>query len=68
MSSEKAYIIQILMKILCRDKREEALLADLEETAFLEVESNGMSGTNPGYYLYWVKYPDGTEQEINVRL
>ena len=43
-------------------------LAELEETAFLTVEANGMSGTNPGHYLYWAKYPDGTEQEINVRL
>ena len=43
-------------------------LTEIEETPFLGVEANGMSGTNPGYYLYWIKYPDGSEQEINVRL
>ena len=43
-------------------------LTEIEETAFLTVESNGMSGTNPGYYLYWIEFPDGTEDEINVRL
>ena len=42
-------------------------LAELEEAALLTVEANGMSSTNPGYYLYWAKYPDGTEQEINVK-
>ena len=40
---------------------------EIEETAFLEVEPDGMSGTNPGYYLYWITYPDGTEDEINVK-
>lgn len=43
-------------------------LEEIEETAFLTVGANGMSGANLGYYLYWVKYPDGTEQEINIRL
>ena len=42
-------------------------LTEIEETAFLTVESNGMSGTNPRYYLYWITYPDGTEDEINVK-
>ena len=42
-------------------------LEEIEEAAFLEVEPDGMSGTNPGYYLYWITYPDGTEDEINVK-
>ena len=43
-------------------------LTEIEETPFLTVEANGMSGTNPMYSLYWIEYPDGSEQEINVRL
>ena len=42
-------------------------LEEIEETAFLTVEENGTSGTNPGHHLYWITYPDGTEQEINVK-
>ena len=42
-------------------------LEEIEEAAFLEVEPDGTSGTNPGYYLYWITYPDGTEDEINVK-
>ena len=42
-------------------------LEEIEEAAFLEVEPDGTSGTNPGHYLYWITYPDGTEDEINVK-
>ena len=44
-----------------------AMIDEIEETAFLEVEPDGLSGANPGHHLYWITYPDGTEDEINVK-
>ena len=43
-------------------------LEEFEQSEYLVgLEANGLSGSNPGYYLYWITYPDGTEEGIDVK-